>query len=347
MILKSLALHNFRNYTDTVLALDPQLTLVIGPNARGKTNLLEAVHFASTGHGINEDKKEELLRFDSPDMDVRLICTHNDNAIEFRGMLHTAEDKISKTFFIDKTKKGVFSYTRETPPVVLFSPSFMNIIEGSPSKRRRFVDVLLSKIDIEYRKRLRNYENGIRKRNKVIEVERDEFKLRQALEFWDAYLIEQADYITSKREWFADYTQKHESLAHHNFTLDYRANKMTPERLEESFEKQYYQRRTLVGPQRDDFRILKKGDENKVDVHTYSSRGEQRLALFWLILHQLNIYSEYLDYPPVLLLDDIFSELDEPNREIVQELVSQYQTIITSAEDIPASIVKTDTIIRL
>lgn len=352
MILKGLSLRNFRNYDYQTFQLDPQLTLVIAPNAHGKTNLLEAIHVASSGRGFNEDKKEELVRFGEREMEVRMICEHNEASVEFKAALYASDasekSTMMKSFFIDKTKKGLFYYVKETPPVVLFSPSFMNIIEGSPSKRRMFVDILLSRIDMEYRKRLRNYENGMRRRNKVIEKERDDKKLREALAFWDDYLIEQGTYLTQKRRWFADYTREHPNLVRHEFELSYISNEITRETLDASFEKQYYQRRTLVGPQRDDFRILKTAHDGKqIDVHTYSSRGEQRLALLWLILHQLNIFVDQLDYRPVLLLDDIMSELDEGNKGIIQELVANFQTIVTSAEEVPEDILRPGKIIRV
>jgi DNA replication and repair protein RecF len=347
MILKGISLRNFRNYDYQTFALDPLLTLIVAPNAHGKTNLLEAIYFASNGRGFSEDKKEELVRFDEKEMEVRMICTHNEVDVEFKAALYQADGSSVKSFFIDKTKKGLFYYSKETPPVVLFSPSFMNIIEGSPSKRRMFVDTLLARIDLEYKKRLRNYENGMRRRNKVIEKERDIVKLREELAFWDDYLIEQADYITEKRRWFAEYTEHNSTLVRHTFKLDYLAHVMSKETLEASFEKQYYQRRTLVGPQRDDFRIIKVDGEKRVDVHTYASRGEQRLALLWLILHQLNIFVEHLEYRPILLLDDILSELDEGNKGIIQELVSMYQTVVTSAEEVPEDILHPGKVIRV
>lgn len=348
MILTKLSLHNFRSYSDFTCSFDPKLTLIIAPNASGKTNLLEAIHFVSTGHGINEDKKEELIRFHERDMDVRVLCKQNNHPVEFKASIHLGESSSgTKSFFVDRTRKTLYFYIKESFPVVLFSPSFMNIIEGSPSKRRMFVDILLSKIDMHYRKSLRNYENGIRKRNKIIETQRDQDKLKEALHFWDEYVIEHGSYITEKRQWFADFANAHPSMIEHTFTLDYKPNYVTHTTLGESFEKQFFQRRTLVGPQRDDFRIMKSSDGTPIDVHTYSSRGEQRLALLWLILHQLNIYVEYLEHRPILLLDDILSELDDGNKGIIQKLVKSFQTIITSAEDVSNDIVKPGQTIRL
>ncbi len=348
MLVSSLTLHNYRSYSDKTYEFDPQLTLIQAPNAHGKTNLLEALYFASTGHGMYEDAKEELIRFGEKDMYVILKC--GDDGVEhvFKAGIHTLETGAVKHFMVDTNRKGMFSYTKDTPPMVVFSPSFMNIIEGSPSKRRVFVDTLLCRIDIEYKKRLRNYENALRKRNKIIEKERDEAKLREALHFWDTYLIEQADYICAKRLWLTQYMNKH-PLAdmNHDFELVYTPKVMNAQTLEESFEKQYYQRRTLVGPQRDEFRIKKIKAGTPVDVHTYASRGEQRLALLWLIIHQLNLYAEKLDRPPILLLDDILSELDDDNKTLIQGIVQKYQTIITSAEEIPKEVMRPGRVIHL
>lgn len=357
MLAVSLKLHNYRSYTDESFEFDPRLTLIQAPNAHGKTNLLEALYFASTGRGIYEDAKEELIHFGEKDMYVVLSCRDGENGTRdgdganervFKAGIHTLETGAVKHFMVQTNRKGMYSYTRETPPVVLFSPSFMNIIEGSPSKRRVFVDVLLCRIDIEYKKRLRNYENAIRKRNKIIEKERDEGKLREALHFWDTYLIEQADYIVAKRSWLAEYMNS-TPLEHmgHTFTLKYIPRVMSGQTLEESFEKQYYQRRTLVGPQRDEFRIIKDKQGVDVDVHTYASRGEQRLALLWLIIHQLNLYASHLESPPILLLDDILSELDDDNKTLIQNIVGKYQTIVTSAEEIPEEVMRPGKVIHL
>lgn len=349
MILQQLLLHNFRSYTNFSCTFDPQFTCIIGPNAHGKTNLLEAIHFASSGHGFNEDKKEELIRVGEQDMSVTALCTHGSDALEYKVGIHIAENQTGvKSFFVNRSRKTLHTYGKDAFPVVLFSPSAMNIIEGSPSRRRSFIDGMLSRIDMQYRKCLRNYENGLRKRNKIIEVERDQAKLREALHFWDTYVIENGSYISEKRAWFQEYANNHPSMIDHTFTLEYLQNQITKETLEASFEKQYYQRRTLVGPQRDDFRICKKANNGTyMDVHTYSSRGEQRLALLWLILHQINIYVDHLEHRPILLLDDILSELDEGNKIIIYKLIEDFQTILTSAEDIPEHIIKPGKVIHV
>ncbi len=342
MHIASLTLHNYRNYADEVFEFDPCLTLIVAPNAHGKTNMLEALHFASTGKGVYEHTKEELVRFGEANMHVELIFQdENEHRTSFKAGIAQQESGSTKHFMVHGTRKGMYSYTQLTPPVVLFSPSFMNIIEGSPTKRRDFVDIILCRIDLAYKKHLHNYENGLRKRNRILESERNPTKLREALHFWNDFLIEHATYITQKRQWLADYmnTQTMPTMTR-SFKLVYSPKEMTLASLEESFEKQFYQKRTLVGPQRDDFRIDLLKNDAWISVHAFASRGEQRLALLWLILHQLDLYEHHVSLAPILLLDDILSELDETNKKLIQTLVTRYQTILTSAEPIPEDVLK-------
>lgn len=348
MRITSVTLHNYRNYSDQTFTFDPQLTLILAPNAHGKTNILEAIHFASTGRGIYEDAKEELIRFGESDMHVVLTIEQSGESETFKAGIAIQESGSVKHFMAHGTRKGMFSYTQLTPPVVMFSPSFMNIIEGSPSKRRTFIDIVLCRIDVAYKKHLRNYENALRKRNKILETERHQDKLREALHFWDEYLIEQSSYITSKRHWLTDYVNA-VAVPHMTrmFRLVYTPKPMTPQTLDDSWEKQFFQRRTLVGPQRDDFRIEQHKDGNWMSVHAFASRGEQRLALLWLTLHQLDLYKQHLSQPPTLLLDDILSELDDVNKSHIQSLVQQFQTILTSAEPIPESVLQPGKILHI
>lgn len=112
----------------------------------------------------------------------------------------------------------------------------------------------------------------------------------------------------------------------------YKQNAISPMRLEEYYLRQFYLKRTVVGPHRDEFTVLKLKNKRNIDVHTYSSRGEQRLALLWLLLHEIDVYSVELERKPLILLDDIFSELDQLNKKVIFEVIQNYQSVITSTE---------------
>lgn len=323
-------MENFRSFQKKDIELDPRISILLGNNAVGKTNILESIYFICTGKGLKDDKQEELLYFDTNQARVKALF--DDNGSEtLRRIVLKIENHVKKAYFVDRSKKLLQHYTTYTPPVVVFAPGRMNIIDGPASTRRNYIDKILSKIDIEYKKRLKNYTSAMRKRNKILEKATSQQKLREDLEFWDDYLIEQANYIYEKRNWFTDFVNSETHVDTHTFRLIYTKNFITKERLEDIFMKQFYQKRTLIGPHRDDFTIMMKKDSD-INVHTYGSRGEQRLALMWLLLQEIEIYTKEINQKPIILLDDIFSELDEANKKLISDVIHNYQTVITSTE---------------
>jgi DNA replication and repair protein RecF len=194
------------------------------------------------------------------------------------------------------------------------------------------MDSVISSYDYTYKKRLRNYEHALRKRNKVLEKHRDPSSLSEELAFWDDYLIEQAQYISEQRSTYVDSLNAHPAIDTVSCHVVYEPNMFTRERLRETQEKERLIRKTLIGPQKDDFQIIMKKKEEEKDVHLYGSRSEQRLALFWLKLNEIRLLEEAIERKPVLLLDDVFSELDMQNKKRVMDLITQYQTILTTTE---------------
>lgn len=331
MILKSITLSNFRNFIKSTFYFNPFLTLVFGKNSVGKTNLLEGIYFVCRGVGIKEDKQEELLTMGKDSTEVRAVFGTADEKIETR-IISKKTAVIEKTYQVNKIKKQRSDYTNYTPPIVIFAPQLINVIEGSPGLRRGFFDTILTMIDIEYKKRLTNYENGLRRRNKVLEQKKDIAQLKEELLFWDTYLIEQADYITQKRQEIVNYINDRPSVKSHTFRSQYDKNILSQQTLQDSFEKQLRYRTTPVGPQRDDYVIEKKKGDGFIDVAKFGSRSEERMAIFWLVLCELALYEEKLKRKPLLLLDDVFSELDLVNKAVIFETIKKYQTILTTTE---------------
>jgi DNA replication and repair protein RecF len=331
MKLTSISLKNFRNATSLNLELDPGITCLVGPNARGKTNILEAMYFLLTGKGIKEDRQEELISFGTKEADVEGVLEDKTSTLLLRIHL-THNTRVEKVFMVNKLRKQRLGYLKETIPCVLFSPALISVIDGQPSERRTFMDHIIATIDIEYKKRLTNYENALRKRNRIIEKTENLDNLRRELVFWDDYLIKEADYIVAARKKCVERINDN-PVPELPFSITYLENTISHATLEENFMKQYYQKRTLVGPQRDEYRIMYDKGDASIDVHTYASRGEQRLALFWLILHQLNIYVADLQKDPILLLDDIFSELDQSNKHLITTHIKRFQTVLTTTEE--------------
>lgn len=333
MIITSITLHHFRNFRKQTFALHPQLTIIIGENTRGKTSLLEAVYCIIRGTGFRESREEELIHWEQDS--TLLYSIFKDNNDEQMFQIHirrVREDFAEKTYYINKSKKSSRTYVQYNTKTVLFAPEDISLIYGSPSGRRNYMNSVISSYDYEYKKRLRNYEHALRRRNKILETYRDASILAEELVFWNTYLTDQAAYITAHRQRYIDYLNKHPDIDDIQCIVSYEKNEFTAQKLKETQEKERLIRKTLIGPQKDDFQIVLKKKTEEKNVHLYGSRSEQRLALFWLKLNEIRLLEEADKRKPVLLLDDVFSELDEHNKKRVMNLITEYQTILTTTE---------------
>jgi DNA replication and repair protein RecF len=332
MIITSITLYNFRNFRSQTFALHPQLTIIVGENTRGKTSLLESVYCLIRGTGFRESREEELIHWEEETALAHALFTDGDDENLFQMQIKRFGEKVDKTYYVNKAKQSSRGYLQYHTKTVLFAPEHISIINGSPSLRRSYMDSVISSYDYTYKKRLRNYEHALRKRNKVLEKHRDPSSLSEELAFWDDYLIEQAQYISEQRSTYVDSLNAHPAIDTVSCHVVYEPNMFTRERLRETQEKERLIRKTLIGPQKDDFQIIMKKTKEEKDVHLYGSRSEQRLALFWLKLNEIRLLEEAIERKPVLLLDDVFSELDMQNKKRVMDLITQYQTILTTTE---------------
>lgn len=333
MILQTIVMQHFRLFEQVQYTFHSGLTIIIGENTRGKTSILEGVYTIIFGEGFRETKEEELITWDKERCNLAAAFTTDSNdRFEFQIMLRRMGEKVEKAYFVDKTKKTHYNYLQFQTRAVLFTPDNIEIITGSPSGRRQYFDKILSAVDIEYKKKLSNYENALRRRNKVLETYRNEDALVEELTFWDDYLEQQAVYITAKREEYVSYLNRHPELDTKRFTINYLKNELNKERLKEKFDLEKRMRKTSIGPQKDDYEIHIVGDVSK-NVALYGSRSEQRLAMFWLKLNEITAIEELTGKKPILLLDDVFSELDSQNKKRVMGLIHQYQTILTTTEE--------------
>lgn len=347
MVIQSIYLTYFRNFAKASFTFSPHMSLIVGENARGKTSLLESVYTGVYGTGFRESREVELIQWEQ---DGGLVETKwiGDGAVElFQIQLRKeAEERVKKTFYVNKTLKSFLQYRKMQTQAVLFAPQHIEVITGSPARRRVYVDTVLSAYDFEYRKKLRNYENALRKRNKVLEQYLSLNQLQEEISFWNDYLVEQAFYLTQKREEYTQYLNKNSKSSGKEFTIEYLKDEFTKDRLIQVHHQELRMRRTVIGPQKDDF-ILYLHDPTKKNVSLYGSRSEQRMAIFWLKLQELELFEQASKCKPLLLLDDIFSELDHHNRELVMKMIGRYQTIATTTEEEIKGLVHLPEIIRL
>ena len=336
MTLDSLNIQNFRNLNKEQFYFHPQLTLIVGENAKGKTSILEAIYFVVYGNGFRETREEELLLWEETQSLVEGTFQTKGQSQLFQVTLHNRDSYIEKKYYVNKAAKSHYLYLNHQTRAVLFSPEHILIIIGSPDRRRDYLNRVICAYDVEYQKRLRNYDNALRKRNKILETHYHSPNLDEELVFWNEYLEEQAAYITKKREEYINALNKHPNIDSKKFRIEYRKNEFNRIALLSVEEKEKRYRKTLIGPQKDDFVVYLKEGSKEENVHLFGSRSEQRLAVFWLKINEIDYLEEKFHIKPLLLLDDIFSELDQKNKKMVLGVIERYQTIATTTEaDLP------------
>lgn len=336
-MLQLIKLQNFRNFKAKVLEVSPKITVIIGPNASGKTNILEAINLISTGRSFKARVEEEMINYDEEIARMKAEINEEElEAILTRGLITRGgiTEKIArKKLLVNGVGKRLTDFSGKLR-TVLFRPQDMDLVTESPSVRRKFMDSVLSQVDYEYRRSLLSYEKGLRRRNRLLLRIREEGMARSNLYFWDKLLIKNGEYITKKREELINFINNTKKLNDGKYELTYDKSIISESRLLQYKSEEVAAATTLVGPHRDDFLFLKNGK----DLSKFGSRGEQRMGVLWVKVAELAFIEEASkDLPaqagkPVLLLDDIFSELDHEHRKIVAELAKNQQTIITSAD---------------
>lgn len=336
MYLKKIFLTNFRNFNKKDFRFNLNLTFVLGKNSQGKTNLLEGINLLLKGAGFRDSKEEELIKIGDREALVEGELEIHGQSSSYRIGLIKKKVGLEKNYYLDRTKKLRNVYLKEVMSAVLFSPEQIEIIIGPPAIRRDYFDKFLSATDFLYKNKLNNYNQALRKRNRVLETIHDISKLQEQLQFWNKYLEENAKYIISKREEYIVFLNNHKKVDSKIFSITYKKNIFNENRASDQLSEEMRLRKTIIGPQRDVFQIFL-GD---LDVNLFGSRSEERLALFWLKLNELKYLEKLTKKKPILLLDDIFSELDSDNQKLVLNLIDDYQTVATSTDKSLLSLIK-------
>lgn len=315
-MIKSIVLQYFRGYQKREFVFG-KVNVVLGENGAGKSNLLEAIYLLATGKSLRADRDKEMIRQGD-------IVSVVDGRLENGDTLKVSITDVGKKFEVNGVARRMMDFVGKMP-AVQFAPADMDLVSGSPGVRRRYLDFVIIQMDREYRRSLVSYDKGIRQRNRLLQLIREGTASRSQLYFWDRLVIKNGDYLTTKRAEF---------LAATGF--DYDKSVISESRLKQYENEEVAAGTTLVGPHRDDFVFNRDGR----DVSKYGSRGEQRMAVWWLKQCEIQylvteLPSNQVTQYPLLLLDDIFSELDHKHREEVVELVKTYpgQVIMTSADE--------------
>lgn len=332
MIIKSLELTNFRNYDSLSIQFDKGTNILYGDNAQGKTNILEAIHLSATTKSHKGSKDRDIIQFGREEGHIRTYLEKD--GMEVKVDMHLRNSK-SKVIAINGQKIKKASELLGILNVVLFSPEDLSIIKNGPSERRRFVDMELCQLDPFYLYNLNHYNKIVDQRNSLLKDLYLNPSLRDTLSIWDSQLVSFGSKIIERRKLFVDQINDiiceiHNKLSGGRETL---VIQYEPDVTIEDFEKkcQLNQERdikykqTSTGPHRDDFSFLI-GD---IDVRKFGSQGQQRTAALSLKLSEIELVKKISKDTPVLLLDDVLSELDSNRQNFLLNHIGEIQTIIT------------------
>lgn len=332
MIIKSLELNNFRNYKDLSLTFDKGVNIFYGDNAQGKTNILEAIYVSATTKSHRGNKDKEMINFDAEEAHIKTYL--DKEGLERRVDMHLRKSK-SKGIAVDMVKLKKVTELFGLLNVVFFSPEDLSIIKNSPSERRRFMDMELCQLDSIYLYNLDNYNKIINQRNKLLKDIPFNSDYKDMLNIWDMQLISYGKKIIERRKTFIDQLNGiiydiHKNISGQKEELVIKYAPYVEENdfediLKKNYEKDIRTKMTNAGPHRDDFIFYSNG----IDIRTYGSQGQQRTAALSLKLSEIELVKKITKDKPVLLLDDVLSELDSNRQRHLLDSIGDIQTIIT------------------
>ncbi len=338
MFIKNIKLENFRNYRELNCDFHPQVNIFLGQNAQGKTNLLEAIYFTSIGKSFRTLKDKELIYFDEEFCRVSV-----DYEREGEENISIAVNRDGKRLGkVNGIKIEKTSQLMDNLLTVIFSPEDLKIVKEDPEKRRRFVDGELCQLKISYYRNLNRYNKVLLQRNAYLKEENID---EGALAIWDEHLLQYGQKIIEDRDKFikkldvisrdihqgiTEGGEKLEIMYAPSISLedDYR------DTIKESLENDRLRGNTSRGPHRDDFEVFIDG----VNVRSFGSQGQQRTAALSIKLAEIALIREEKGENPILLLDDVFSELDSSRQRYLIDYLEDLQIFITAA-DISQSVI--------
>lgn len=334
MKIKSLKIKNFRNYEFLKLQFDPAANIFYGDNAQGKTNILEAVYLSGTSKSHRGTRDKDMIQFGQTESHIETIVEKNE--IEYQIDMHLKKNS-PKGIAINKIPIRKAGELFGIVNLVFFSPEDLNIIKNGPGERRRFIDLELSQLDKVYLSDLANYNRTVNQRNhllKEIGFSRNR-ESADTLDIWDLQLSQYGSRIIERRKGFVEEINEIISSIHQKLTGGREEIRVIYEPssgdmpLEDAVrrnrEKDIKLKSTSVGPHRDDICFLS-GD---LDIRKFGSQGQQRTAALSLKLSEIELVKRMIHDTPVLLLDDVLSELDKHRQNYLLDSIHDIQTLIT------------------
>lgn len=336
MYIKKVKLENFRNYDTSEIIFNKNLNNIFGDNAQGKTNILEAIFICGLGKSFRTNQDKELININKDFAKVEIEYFKKDREGKIRLELNQKKD-----FFINDIKVKKISDILGKIYVVLFTPQDINILKNDPSKRRRFLNIMISQLRPMYVHILNKYNKTLEQRNNYLKQIKYENKSIEMLDIWDEQLVDLGKKIYIYRKEFLEKINKKIKNIHllttqnkENIEIKYKSNIIDENKylieLKNKRNADIQKGYTSVGIHRDDFDIF----INNENISIYGSQGQQRSSIISLKLAEAETIYEEIDEYPIILLDDFMSELDKKRIKGFIENIKENQVIITSTEKI-------------
>ena len=332
MNIRSIELKNFRNYENLEISFDEGTNILFGDNAQGKTNILEAAYMSGTTKSHKGSRDREMIRFGEEEAHLKTVVVRGGR--EYQIDMHLKKNR-AKGIAIDKIPIKKASELFGILNIVFFSPEDLNIIKNGPGERRRFMDLELCQLDQIYLTDLAGYNHIVNQRNRLLKDLYMNPSLKETLDIWDMQMLQYGTKIIKKRKDFVrDLNQVIQDI-HHNLTggIEHLEVVYEPSTEAEDFENVLKKNRerdirmkmTSAGPHRDDLSFVVNG----IDIRKYGSQGQQRTAALSLKLSEIYLVKEKIKDTPILLLDDVLSELDSNRQTYLLDCIHDIQTLIT------------------
>ncbi len=332
MYVKNLKLNNFRNYDNLSIDFDKGINILYGDNGQGKTNILEAIYVCGTTKSHKGSKEKDIIKIDKEESHIKLLLDRRN--IEHTIDMHLKRNK-TKGVAINKIPIKRTSELFGIINIIFFSPEDLNLIKNGPAERRKFIDFELSQLDKVYLHDLTNYNKIVTQRNNLLKQISFNCKLLDTLSIWDNQLVKYGTSIIRRRENFINQLNEivydiHNKLSggREELIIKYEPNveiDIFESQLKNVRERELKYQRTIVGPHRDDMLFLN-GD---IDLRKFGSQGQQRTCALSVKLAEIELVKKIINDKPVLLLDDVLSELDNKRKNHLLDSIEGIQTIIT------------------
>lgn len=338
MYIQSLELADFRNFEKLQVTFSEGTNIFYGDNAQGKTNILESLYMTATTKSHRGMKDRDMIRFEKEEAHIRSVVFKND--IDYRIDMHLRKSR-SKGIAINGQRIKKAAELIGLLNIVFFSPEDLAIVKNGPSQRRRFMDMELCQLDASYMHDLNQYTKIVEQRNRILKDIYDHPEFMPMLDVWDEQLADHGIRIIQRRQAYIRelndiLSSVHEKLSggRESMYLGYEPNtdaEKMKEAVREARRTDRHLKMTTVGPHRDDFSFIGRypGREEEIDLRRFGSQGQQRTCALSLKLSEIEIVKKKTGENPILMLDDVLSELDSGRQEYLLDTIGGLQTFIT------------------